>query len=76
MFTLSMGSLTLKCALLIYGWLPAHITLVMGVAIFLINIGTINKKYFGIIKSTSLTAMDLKSLNSLYRYYKTRNNFR
>ena len=31
MFTLSMGSLTLKCALLIYGWLPAHITLVMGV---------------------------------------------
>ena len=51
MFTLSMGSISIKCALLIYGWLPAHITLVMGVAIFLINIGGISKKYFGIIKS-------------------------
>ena len=29
----------------IYGWLPAYITLVMGVAIFLINIGAMNKKY-------------------------------
>ena len=40
MLTLCMGSLTLKCAVLIYGWLPAHSTLVMGVAIFLINIVT------------------------------------
>ena len=38
MLTLSMGSLTLKCASLIYGWLPTHITLVMGVAIFMMNI--------------------------------------
>ena len=38
MLTLSMGSLTLKCALLIYGWLPAHITLVTGVAIFQIEL--------------------------------------
>ena len=43
MFTLSMGSIIIKCGLLIYGWLPAHITLVMGVAIFLINIGAIKK---------------------------------
>ena len=44
MLTLSMCSLTLKCALLIYGWLPKHITLVMGAAIFLINIRAINKQ--------------------------------
>ena len=38
MFTLSMGTLILKGALHIYGWLPAHIALVMGVAFFLIII--------------------------------------
>ena len=51
MFTLSMGTLILKSTILIYGWLPAHIEMVMGVAIFLINIGKINKKYFDSIKS-------------------------
>ena len=60
MFTLSMGSQTLKCALLIYGWLPAHTTIVMGVAIFLINIRTITEKYLALLRTytcTSLTAM-------------------
>ena len=46
-----------------YGWLPAHITLVMGVAIFLINIENINKKILASLRAytcTSLTTKDLK----------------
>ena len=60
MFTLSMGTLILKGALHIYGWLPAHIALVMGVAFFLINIGKINKKYFDSINMHKFNSKGFK----------------
>ena len=51
MFTLSMGTLILKSAILIYGWLPTHMALVMGAVFFLVNMEKISKKYFDTIKS-------------------------
>ena len=38
MFTLSMGTLILESVIFIHGWMPAHMALVTGVFIFLINI--------------------------------------
>ena len=51
MFTLIMGTLALKCALLIYRWMSIHMAVVTVALIVLVKIKTIKQKYFIIIKS-------------------------
>ena len=50
MFTLIMGILTFESVLYIFSWMPAYISLVTGVFIFLVNIRKIKKKYFDSFK--------------------------
>ena len=38
MFTLSMGTLIFESVIFIYSWMPAHMVLLTGVFIFLVNI--------------------------------------
>ena len=65
MFTLSMGTLILKSAILIYGWLPTHMALVMGAVFFLVNMEKISKKYFDTIKSLYMHQFNSKGFKIL-----------